>query len=156
MFSRQTSDRAYKNFPPILHCHKFQYLPPPRRQRAGNTHFLAGNIVVAAPKCVSSPVRASSSLDPIFNGEPISGLKMPVSRRPCKLETTDKNTRLKCPQMGLPMTHENRTDCGFGPQKHTVLISKLINFGHPEFGDISNAYFCPWSLACKAGEIRAF
>ena len=47
----------------------------------------------------------SSPLDPIFNGESISGLKMPVSRRPCKLETTDKNTRLKCPQMGLPMTY---------------------------------------------------
>ena len=50
----------------------------------------------------------SSPLDPIFNGEPISGLKMPVSRRPCKLGTTDKNTRLKCPQMGLPMTHGSR------------------------------------------------
>ena len=53
----------------------------------------------------------SSPLDPIFNGEPISGLKMPVSRRPCKLGTTDKNTRLKCPQMGLPMTHGARPCC---------------------------------------------
>ena len=47
----------------------------------------------------------SSPIDPIFNGESISGLKMPVSRRPCKLETTDKNTRSKCPQTGLPMTY---------------------------------------------------
>ena len=65
----------------------------------------------------------SSPLDPIFNGESISGLKMPVSRRPCKLGTTDKNTRLKCPQMGLPMTYGS-----FGGVKNNKPVAEMLNF----------------------------
>jgi hypothetical protein len=74
----------------------------------------------------------SSPLDPIFNGESISGLKMPVSRRPCKLETTDKNTRLKCPQMGLPMTYayqRSAASCGGGMHGRTLRTARGASAG---------------------------
>ena len=107
VFSRQTSDRVSKNFPPILHCHKFQYLPPPRRQRAGNTNVLAGNIISARTQ-PSPPVNIKP---PRPNFQRRTHFRSQNARVSPALQARDhgQNTRLNCPQMGLPMTHENRS-----------------------------------------------
>ena len=76
----------------------------------------------------------------------------------CAVQVLENNVEMRHGSMehvqrALADCADLHTDCQMCDKtertcNHTSLAAPFV--------DISNAYFCPWSPACKAGEIRAF